>query len=82
MKTTKPAMTTKAAKILGKITAKTVSATGTITDKTVNTIKVTPSKTGEVTKNIVGAIAEGYREVRPADETEETTTSDDTTPEA
>lgn len=68
MKTDKKAFSEKTAKMLGKITAKTISATGSLTEKTVNTIKVTPAKTGEVTKSIASALAEGYREIRPADE--------------
>ena len=59
--------TEKTAKLFGKLTAKTISATTSITGKTVDAIKVTPSKTSNLTKSITGAIAEGYREVRPAD---------------
>ena len=68
----------KTAKFLGKFTAKTVSATGSLTGKTVNTIKVTPSKTSEITKNIANALAEGYREVRPAEDEAEITPAENT----
>jgi hypothetical protein len=83
MKTEKKPVTAKAAKFLGKVTAKTISATGAITEKTVDTIKATPNATSSVTKTLVSAIAEGYREVRPAeDEAEIEATSDETTPES
>ena len=83
MKTDKNPVSAKASKFLGKVTAKTISATGAITGKTVDTIKVTPSKTSEVTKTLVTAIAEGYREVRPAeDDTDTTPASDEITPES
>ena len=83
MKTEKKPATAKAAKFLGKVTAKTISATGMITEKTVDTIKATPNATTSVTKTLVPAIAEGYREVRPAEEEEtESSPASETTPEA
>jgi hypothetical protein len=49
----------------------------------VDTIKATPNATTSVTKTLVTAIAEGYREVRPAEEEEtESSPASETTPEA
>jgi len=76
--TEKTPMTEKTAKLFGKLTAKTISATSSITGKTVDAIKVTPSKTSDLTRSITGAIAEGYREVRPA-EVEDTSDTDTAT---